>query len=76
MVYRSLARIVALPVLLAFRPARYTGVGGFIAMFALYGLAKAFESLDKPIFAVLRVISGHTLKHLAAAFGTYFLARL
>ncbi len=34
-----------------------------------YGLAKVFESLDEPIFQILKVMSGHSLKHLAAALG-------
>lgn len=37
---------------------------------AAYGLAKVFEALDEPVFAVLN-ISGHTLKHLAAAVGAW-----
>src|SRR5262249_4053566 len=32
-------------------------------------VAKVFELLDKPIFAVGGIVSGHTLKHLAAALG-------
>jgi hypothetical protein len=32
-------------------------------------LAKIFELLDQPIFAIGGIISGHTLKHLAAALG-------
>lgn len=43
--------------------------GRFVAYFLLwYGLAKLFEGLDQPIFALLdHTVSGHTLKHLAAA---------
>ncbi|MDW7772853.1 MAG: ceramidase domain-containing protein [Desulfobulbaceae bacterium] len=37
-----------------------------------YGLAKVFEFLDAEIYQVL-MISGHTLKHLAAAFSAYWL---
>src|SRR5262249_60168904 len=32
-------------------------------------LAKIFELLDQPIFAIGGIVSGHTLKHLAAALG-------
>jgi hypothetical protein len=32
-------------------------------------LAKIFELLDQPIFAIGGMVSGHTLKHLAAALG-------
>lgn len=34
-----------------------------------YGLAKLFEALDAAIYSVGEIVSGHTLKHLAAAGG-------
>jgi hypothetical protein len=34
---------------------------------ALYALAKFFEFSDQAIFSLGYVVSGHTLKHLAAA---------
>lgn len=34
------------------------------------------ELFDKPIFAALRVVSGHTLKHLAAAAAGYCILRM
>ena len=47
------------------------------ALLASYGLAKALEFLDQPIFNATHFISGHTLKHLAAALGiTFFLIGL
>lgn len=33
----------------------------------LYGIAKIFEMADGPIYHVLGVVSGHTLKHITAA---------
>ncbi len=36
----------------------------------LYAIAKACESFDKPIFDALHAVSGHTLKHVAAAGAT------
>ena len=41
-----------------------------------YVLAKLCEGLDRPIFAALGVVSGHTLKHLAAAVGIWMIARM
>jgi hypothetical protein len=38
---------------------------------AWYGIAKLFEQLDFPIYRLLR-ISGHSLKHLAAAVSTWY----
>ena len=45
----------------------YTGSGTLIAAAALYAAARGFEMLDAPIFAAGGIVSGHTLKHLAAA---------
>jgi hypothetical protein len=59
--------VVALGLLLLLYPARFTlgsvlwGVGGF------YALAKAFELADEKILRWTGFVSGHTLKHLAAA---------
>lgn len=52
---------------LLFRRGRTTDERGLFALAALYGLAVIFEQLDGPIFALGHAISGHTLKHLAAA---------
>lgn len=46
---------------------RYTRTSDLAVVVGFYALAKALESLDKPIFAVGHIVSGHTLKHLAAA---------
>lgn len=53
-------------VLLLFPP-RFTGTRYLIYAFGFYVLAKVFEQLDVPIYNTLRILSGHTLKHLAAA---------
>jgi len=52
-------------------PPRYTRGRDLGFVVAFYALAKALEYFDKPIFAALRVVSGHTLKHLAAAAAGY-----
>ena len=53
-------------------PARYTrGLDLLLAM-GFYILAKTFEVLDRQIFSVGHIVSGHTLKHLAAALGVYW----
>jgi hypothetical protein len=48
-------------------PSRYTRSRDVVWIFAWYVLAKAFEFLDEPVFHVGSVVSGHTLKHVAAA---------
>jgi len=52
-------------------PGLYTRTADLAAVAGLYVLAKILESLDKPIFAAGHIISGHTLKHLAAAAADY-----
>ena len=42
----------------------------------MYALAKTFEALDPQIFALGGVVSGHTLKHLAAAAAAAWLLRV
>jgi hypothetical protein len=61
--------MVVLPAIIALFPRyRYT-VGRYLVWVILwYGLSKVFEYLDHEIFALLgQTVSGHTLKHLAAA---------
>lgn len=68
--------LLAVLLLLALFPARYTRGADFIVSFALYGLAKIFEAADKLIFSVGHFVSGHTLKHLAAALSAYWIFRM
>jgi hypothetical protein len=42
----------------------------------LYILAKLLETFDGQVFAVGNIISGHTLKHIAAALAGYWLLRM
>ena len=56
--------------------ARYTRNWDFLMVFALYALAKIFETLDRRIYSVGHVVSGHTLKHLAAATAGYWILRM
>jgi hypothetical protein len=53
-------------ILLLFRPA-LCPVSYFWLALGSYGVAKVFELLDAPIYAVLHPLSGHPFKHLAAA---------
>jgi glutathione peroxidase len=67
--------MVALPLMLLARPPRYTRTRDLVAMIALYGAAKLLEASDRAIFALGGIVSGHTLKHLAAAAATAQLLR-
>ncbi len=64
--------MLALPALVLLLPPRYTGTGYLFATLGWYVLAKICEHpLDGPIFRRLGGVSGHTVKHLAAAAATY-----
>jgi hypothetical protein len=62
--------------LVALFPPRYTRTADLGIALGLYVLAKVLEAADKPIFAVGHIVSGHTLKHLAAALSTCWILRM
>ena len=57
-------------------PPRYTRTPDLGIALAFYALAKVLEAADKPIFAASHIVSGHALKHLAAALSTYWILRM
>lgn len=61
--FYPMGAIVAL--CLAYR-SRYTRGGDVLGVIAMYVLAKGFEALDVEIYRIGHVVSGHTLKHVAA----------
>jgi len=48
-------------------PPRYTRGVDFAIVVGFYALAKLFEECDRQVFSLGHIVSGHTLKHLAAA---------
>jgi hypothetical protein len=75
--YAALQAYSALVILLALLfPRRYTRTADFGLVIAFYALAKVLELFDQPIFGVLHFVSGHTLKHLAAAAAGYCILRM
>jgi len=75
--YAAVQAYAALVVLLAILfPSRYTRANDIGLVVGFYVFAKVLEQLDKPIFAVLHLVSGHTLKHLAAAAAGYCILRM
>jgi Ceramidase len=67
--------LVILLALLLFEP-KYTRGGDFSVVLGFYALAKLLEALDRPIYNLGHLVSGHTLKHLAAAMAVVWLARM
>jgi hypothetical protein len=68
--------LLAIPLLMILFRARYTRSTDLFAVLAFYALAKVFEVLDARLFDISHLVSGHTLKHLAAAMGTYWVLRM
>jgi hypothetical protein len=68
--------LLALVLILRFFPPKYTGASYWIAAVALYALAKLLEFLDGKIYSLGSILSGHTLKHLAAAAAGFAILRL
>jgi hypothetical protein len=68
--------LAALPYVALALPARYLPARGLLIALGWYVLAKVLECLDAEVYAVGGVVSGHTLKHLAAAAGTYWVLRM
>jgi hypothetical protein len=59
--------VVALALLAIVARSRYTRGGDVYWIFGWYVLSKLFEAFDQQIYAFANVVSGHTLKHLAAS---------
>lgn len=57
-------------------PARYTHGWDWAIVAGFYILAKILETLDKQIFSLGHIVSGHTLKHLASATAGYWILRM
>jgi hypothetical protein len=69
--------MLAIPLMMALFPPRYTRTRDIGWLVAWYALAKVLEHFDGQVFRVLGgTLSGHSLKHLAAAVGIFALATM
>ena len=59
--------MLAVPLILVLFPARSTGGAWLWAAVGLYAVAKAAEAGDRLVFSLTGIVSGHTVKHVAAA---------
>ena len=66
---------LALPMLFLLLPPKFTGTSYWLVAAALYALAKVLEFYDHAVYSALSILSGHTLKHLAAAAACFALLR-
>jgi hypothetical protein len=68
------------PILLAliitlFSP-RYTGAGYLVGAFLVFVAAKLMETFDQRIYSTAHILSGHSLKHMTAAFACYLILKM
>jgi hypothetical protein len=70
--------LVTIPLMMYLFPARYTRSGDVFVALGWYVLAKVLEvsHVDHGIYSAGHLVSGHTLKHLSAALGAYWLYRM
>jgi len=68
--YGSIALVLSVSLLYR---SRYTHGWAIFLLAAAYAVAKVVELYDRDIYETGRWLSGHTLKHLAAALGIYVL---
>lgn len=68
--------VVILLLIALWLPSRYTRAGDVYTVFGCYVGAKIAETLDAQLYALGHVVSGHTLKHLAAAAGAFVVCRM
>jgi hypothetical protein len=61
--------LIAVVLMLVRYRARYPGTAFLVAGLSAYAASKALEAADRAIFEAGHIVSGHTLKHLAAAAG-------
>jgi hypothetical protein len=57
-------------------PSRYTRGSDIYWVFAWYALAKVLETFDLQVLEFSGLVSGHTLKHFAAAFAGFSVCRM
>ncbi|MGZ5477724.1 MAG: ceramidase domain-containing protein, partial [Thermoanaerobaculia bacterium] len=65
--------LALVPLITVIFPPAFSKVYYIWGMLGAYAAAKVLEVFDERVFRALGVLSGHTLKHLAAAAGVYFL---
>jgi hypothetical protein len=66
---------VAVLALFLLYPSKYSGTYYWIAAGVLYAIAKVFEFTDETIYSIGHLLSGHTLKHFAAAASCFAILR-
>jgi len=68
--------VLLIPLILLLFPARYTRSADLVVALSWYVVAKVFEVFDARVFEATKLVSGHTLKHVAAALAALWLLRM
>ncbi|BBJ00122.1 membrane protein [Ferrigenium kumadai] len=68
--------LLAILLMMHLFPPRYRRGEDLYRVVMLYGAALAAELLDRHIFSLWQIVSGHTLKHLLAALAAYQVVRM
>lgn len=68
--------VVILLLIALWLPSRYTRGDDVYVVFGCYVVAKIAELLDAPLYELGHAVSGHTLKHIAAAAGAVAVCRM
>jgi hypothetical protein len=69
--------LLVLVLLLGLFPPHYTRGYDFVIALGFYALAKALETLDRQVFSATHgAMSGHAMKHIAAAVAAYCILRM
>ncbi|MFK8026634.1 MAG: ceramidase domain-containing protein [Gammaproteobacteria bacterium] len=67
--------ILAIPIILITFKSSFSQISAYWWLLASYIAAKLFEHYDVAVHDMLTVVSGHSIKHVAAAIGVYILLR-
>jgi len=67
--------MIVIPLILLFFKPKFTRISSYWLLLCAYILAKVFEYFDEAIYNMQSLLSGHSIKHLVAAFGVLFLLK-
>jgi len=65
--------LLVIPLMLILLPSSFSHQYGYWCLLGFYVLAKLLEYFDAEVHTIVTVISGHSLKHMAAAVGIFIL---
>ncbi len=68
--------MLGIPFVLLIYRGRYTHSEGYWGILICYAIAKIFELYDHEVFQTLACISGHSIKHMVAAIGAWYVLQM